>query len=232
MEQPVYSGTAHGPDGARFAVVGISNMPTDWAQVLKGLTGADLTLLTAPPATGVAPTGAVVGAAAPKTGADRPAAAGPPSLSMTPPSVLGLNAYLMYALGKAARRRLQDRLTARGLRLWHLTVLALLSDLGPQMKTVLAARLDMNASDLVRIVDDLVKTGCVECDRDPEDRRRIVVRLTPEGGSALAELGADIASADDEVLAPLDAEERLLLSSLLRRVHTHLEGGTRTAARP
>ncbi|KYG52234.1 hypothetical protein AWI43_23495 [Streptomyces sp. WAC04657] len=61
MEQPVYSGTAHGPDGARFAVVGISNMPTDWAQVLKGLAGADLTLLTAPPATGVAATAAVAG---------------------------------------------------------------------------------------------------------------------------------------------------------------------------
>ncbi|MYV68778.1 winged helix DNA-binding protein [Streptomyces sp. SID2131] len=151
---------------------------------------------------------------------------------MTPPSVLDLNAYLMYALGKAARRRLQERLTTRGLRLWHLTVLALLSDLGPQMKTVLAARLDMNASDLVRIVDDLVKTGYVECDRDPEDRRRVVVRLTPEGGSALAELGADVASADDELLAPLDAEERRLLSSLLRRVHARLEAGARTAARP
>ncbi|MFI2345837.1 hypothetical protein ACH492_01985 [Streptomyces sp. NPDC019443] len=54
---------------------------------------------------------------------------------MTPPSVLSRNAYLTYALGKAARRRLQDRLTARGLRLRHLTVLALLADLGPQAKT-------------------------------------------------------------------------------------------------
>ncbi|MGW3556867.1 MarR family winged helix-turn-helix transcriptional regulator [Streptomyces sp. NPDC000963] len=227
MEHPVFSGTAHDPSGARFAVVGISNMPTDWAQVLRGLAGGDLTLLTAPPV----PVPQAVPASASVGTADRPAA-GPPSLSMTPPSVLDLNAYLMYALGKAARRRLQERLTARGLRLWHLTVLALLSDLGPQMKTVLAARLDMNASDLVRIVDDLVKTGYVECDRDPEDRRRVVVRLTPEGGSALAELGADVASADDELLAPLDAEERRLLSSLLRRVHAHLEAGARTAARP
>lgn len=227
MEHPVFSGTAHDPSGARFAVVGISNMPTDWAQVLRGLAGGDLTLLTAPPV----PVPQAVPASASVGTADRPAA-GPPSLSMTPPSVLDLNAYLMYALGKAARRRLQERLTARGLRLWHLTVLALLSDLGPQMKTVLAARLDMNASDLVRIVDDLVKTGYVECDRDPEDRRRVVVRLTPEGGSALAELGADVASADDELLAPLDAEERRLLSSLLRRVHARLEAGARTAARP
>ncbi|MFE8936275.1 MarR family winged helix-turn-helix transcriptional regulator [Streptomyces sp. NPDC007872] len=227
MEHPVFSGTAHDPSGARFAVVGISSMPTDWAQVLGGLAGGDLTLLTAPPV----PVPQAVPASASAGTADRPAA-GPPSLSMTPPSVLDLNAYLMYALGKAARRRLQERLTARGLKLWHLTVLALLSDLGPQMKTVLAARLDMNASDLVRIVDDLVKTGYVECDRDPEDRRRVVVRLTPEGGSALAELGADVSSADDELLAPLDAEERRLLSSLLRRVHARLEAGARTAARP
>ncbi|MEU0230390.1 MULTISPECIES: hypothetical protein [unclassified Streptomyces] len=59
-----------------------------------------------------------------------------------------------------------------------------------------------------------------------------MARLTPGGGSALAELGADVASADDEVLAPLDAEERRPLSSLLRRVHARLEAGARTAARP
>ncbi|MFI2345836.1 MarR family winged helix-turn-helix transcriptional regulator [Streptomyces sp. NPDC019443] len=62
----------------------------------------------------------------------------------------------------------------------------------------------MNASDLVKIVNDLVKTGHVNCDRDPEDRRRVVVRLTPDGRSALAELSADIASADDDILAPPD----------------------------
>ncbi len=97
MEHPVFSGTAHDPSGARFAVVGISNVPTDWAQVLRGLAGGDLTLLTAPPV----PASVPVPEAAPASvgTADRPAA-GPPSLSMTPPSVLDLNAYLMYAVGK------------------------------------------------------------------------------------------------------------------------------------
>ncbi|MEV4949605.1 winged helix DNA-binding protein [Streptomyces sp. NPDC053755] len=224
MDQPVISGTAHDPSGTRFAVVGISNMPTDWAQVFRSLAGADLTLtLTAPP---LAPEG---------TTPERVPVSGPPSMSMTPPSVLGLNAYLMYAIGKAARRRLQDRLTSRGLRLWHLTVLAILADLGPQAKTVLAARLDMNASDLVKIVNDLVKTGHVDCDRDPDDRRRVVVRLTPAGRSALAELNADIATADDELLGPLTPEERDTLASLLRRVHHHLDpspAGTPAATRP
>ncbi|MYS10562.1 winged helix DNA-binding protein, partial [Streptomyces sp. SID6041] len=128
----------------------------------------------------------------------------------------------MYALGKVARRRLTERLEGRGLRLWHLTVMTLLADLGPQMKTALAARLDMNASDLVKIVNDLARIGQVDCVRDDTDRRRVVVRLTPAGRTYLAELSAEIATADDEILAPLDPAERDQLASLLRRVHSHL----------
>ncbi|MFD3944418.1 winged helix DNA-binding protein [Streptomyces sp. NPDC058579] len=233
MEHRVTSGTAHDANGTRFAVVGISNIPTDWAQVFSSLAHTDLTidpapggftaLLAAPSPTGTTGT---TGPERPDRLAELPAPAGPlgpRSLSTTPPSVLNLHAYLLYALGKAARRRLAEKLSAHGLRLWHLTVMAMVADLGPQMKTVLAARLDMNASDLVKIVNDLVKTGHVDCGRDPADRRRVVVRLTPEGRSFLAALNAEIASTDDDILAPLNAEEREVLGSLLRRVHRHLE---------
>ncbi|MET9575335.1 MarR family winged helix-turn-helix transcriptional regulator [Streptomyces massasporeus] len=154
---------------------------------------------------------------------------------MTPPSVLNLSAYLMYATGKAARRTLSEKLTARGLRLWHLTVLTLVADLGAQPKGVLAARLDMNASDLARIVKDLAGAGQVECVRSLTDRRRVDVRITPEGRSALEHLNADIASADDDILTPLSEAEREQLASLLRRVHAHHEAtgpasGSRSAA--
>ncbi|AMW14306.1 transcriptional regulator [Streptomyces qaidamensis] len=142
---------------------------------------------------------------------------------MTPPSVLNLSAYLMYATGKAARRTLSEKLTARGLRLWHLTVLTLVADLGPQPKGVLAARLDMNASDLAKIVKDLADAGQVTCVRSPTDRRRVDVRITPEGRLALDHLSADIASADDDLLTPLSEAEREQLASLLRRVHAHHE---------
>ena len=216
MEQPVVSGTAHDPEGKQFAFVALSNVPTDWPRVLAALAGADLTLVTLPDEAPAAPTAAI----APTEPAGPPPAA---ATRMTPPSVLDLHAYLLTAIGKAARRRLTDRLAARGLRLWHLTVMALLGDLGPQMKTALAARLDMNASDLVKIVNDLDRAGHVDCVRDPADRRRVVVRLTAEGRTALADLSTDIASADDDVLAPLSPAERDQLGSLLRRVHRHLE---------
>ncbi|MGW6555765.1 winged helix DNA-binding protein, partial [Streptomyces sp. NPDC055051] len=229
MEQPAVSGIAHDASGAAFAVVGISSLPTtDWAQVFRALAGTDLSLQgLAPPGTAHhAPSAAHHAPAADAAPAsERPVTgpSGPPRLSMTPPSVLHLNAYLLYALGKAARRRLTERLAAHNLRLWHLTVMSLVADLGPQMKTVLAARLDMNSSDLVKIVNDLVRTGHVDCARDPANRRRVLVRLTPEGRAWLARLNAEIASTDDEVLAPLNEEERTQLASLLRRVHRHLE---------
>ncbi|MFE0649370.1 winged helix DNA-binding protein [Streptomyces sp. NPDC059534] len=211
MEQPVISGTAHDPSGNRFTLVGISNVPTDWAHVFRAIADADLSPVTVPEP----------GPAGPATPSREPAH--PPRTPRgTPPSVLDLNAYLMSAVGKAARRRLADTLAARGLRLWHLTVLALLDDLGPQMKTALAARLDINVSDLVKVVNDLVALGDVDCVRDRADRRRVVVRLTPRGRASLAELGAEIAATDDDVLGPLDEAERRQLASLLRRVHHHL----------
>ncbi|MFD6364353.1 winged helix DNA-binding protein [Streptomyces roseolus] len=232
MERPVVSGAACDASGAKFTVVGISNTPTtDWAQVFRALAGTDLApagdaaALTAGHDTPGTAAGTAPGTAARRGGRPAAAPSGPPRLSMTPPSVLDLNAYLMYAIGKAARRRLTERLAAHNLRLWHLTVMAMVADLGPQMKTLLAARLDMNSSDLVKIVNDLVRTGHVDCARDPLNRRRILVRLTPEGRAYLDLLNADIASTDDEVLAPLNASEREVLASLLRRVHHHLEPG-------
>nr|PPQ62681.1 transcriptional regulator [Streptomyces sp. QL37] len=142
---------------------------------------------------------------------------------MTPSSVLSLNAYLMYATGKAARRRLTGTLTAHGLRLWHLTILAMLDEAGRLSKGDLASRLDMNQSDLTRTVTDLDAAGYVVCARDPSDRRRIEVALTAAGRCALARLDADVAATEAELLAPLSSEEREQFASLLRRVHSHLE---------
>lgn len=207
----------------------MGNTQADWARVLGALTNTAPTIDAPPAPAAAAPAVAQEAPAAqphpaPAAGGTahgaRPAAAAEPK-SATPPSVLDLNAYLVYAIGKAARRRLTAKLTEHGLRLWHLTVLTLLSDLGPQSKGTLATRLDMNASDLVKIVNDLNRAGHVDCTRDTEDRRRVVVGLTESGRAALGRLNADIASADEEFLEPLSVPERAQLGSLLRRVHRH-----------
>ncbi|MEU3225239.1 MarR family winged helix-turn-helix transcriptional regulator [Streptomyces sp. NPDC006976] len=151
-------------------------------------------------------------------------------MNETPPSLLGLTTYLMTKTGKAARGRLADRLAERGLRLRHMAVLAALTDFGPHVQRELAARLSIDRSDVVKIVDGLGAAGLVERARDAADRRRVTVTVTPEGRALLESLKADALSVQEEVLAPLNARERARLTALLRRVH---DGAPDTAgARP
>ncbi|MEU8701025.1 MarR family winged helix-turn-helix transcriptional regulator [Streptomyces sp. NPDC048680] len=142
----------------------------------------------------------------------------------TPPSLLGLTTYLMSRTGKVARGRLAARLTERGLRLWHLAVLAALVDFGPHAQRELAARLSIDRSDVVKIVDDLAVAGLVERARDVTDRRRVTVTVAPEGRTLLDRLHAEALTIQDDLLAPLTVAERTQLAALLRRVHDHVQG--------
>ncbi|MFF7436503.1 MarR family transcriptional regulator [Streptomyces sp. NPDC008122] len=141
------------------------------------------------------------------------------SARATPPSLLGLGTYLLSRVGKTARSRLALRLSERGLRLWDMAVLAALADFGPHAQRDLVVRLGVDPSDMAKVVEQLAAGGHVERDRDPEDRRRVLVTLTPAGRRLLTELDAEARAVQDEVLAPLDAEERRVLRELLLRVH-------------
>ncbi|MGE7434910.1 MarR family winged helix-turn-helix transcriptional regulator [Kitasatospora sp. NPDC001175] len=137
----------------------------------------------------------------------------------TPPSLTALTTYLLSKVGKTARTRLAERLAEHGQRLWHMAVLAALADFGPHAQRDLAARLGIDPSDMVKIVDELATAGQVERNRDQTDRRRVSVTLTPAGRSALAALTAEANAVQDAVLAPLTEPERAQLHALLTRVH-------------
>ncbi|MFJ4408769.1 MarR family winged helix-turn-helix transcriptional regulator [Streptomyces sp. NPDC088910] len=145
----------------------------------------------------------------------------------TPPTLAALTTYLLSKTGKAARGRLAAELSDEGLRLWHMAVLAALADFGPQVQRELAGRLGVDPSDMVKVVDELAASGCVERARDTADRRRVRVALTPAGRDRLAALTARAEAAQDDVLAPLDARERAQLHALLLRVHDGLPAGGR-----
>ncbi|WP_030276803.1 MarR family winged helix-turn-helix transcriptional regulator [Streptomyces sp. NRRL B-24484] len=135
-----------------------------------------------------------------------------------PPSLLDLSTYLLSRTGRTARTRLAERLAARGLRLWHMAVLAALADFGPHVQRDLAVRLSVDPSDIAKVVDELAAAGRVERSRDPADRRRIRVALTDAGRTALRELQDEAEAVQAEILAPLSAAERTRLHELLRRV--------------
>ncbi|GAA4881029.1 MarR family winged helix-turn-helix transcriptional regulator [Kitasatospora terrestris] len=135
-----------------------------------------------------------------------------------PPRLTGLSTYLLSRVGKAARTALGERLAERGLRLWHMAVLAALDDFGPHAQRDLAARLRIDPSDLAKAVDQLAAAGQVERSRDPADRRRVSVTITPVGRAALAELDGEARQVQEELLAPLDPAERAQLHALLGRI--------------
>ncbi|MFG3616784.1 MarR family winged helix-turn-helix transcriptional regulator [Nocardia sp. NPDC047654] len=138
-----------------------------------------------------------------------------------PPSLLGLDIYLLSRVGKTARGRFADRLAARGLRLWHMAILAALADFGPHAQRDLAERLAIHPSDVAKIVDELEAAGQVERARDDRDRRRITVRITRTGRAALRSLDREAGRVGDEILAPLDPAERDRLHAMLERVFAH-----------
>lgn len=135
-----------------------------------------------------------------------------------PPTLTRLSTYLLSLTGKTARARLAERLAGQGLRLWHMAVLASLADFGPHAQRDLCARLSVDPSDMAKVIEQLAQGGHVERARDPADRRRVVVALTEPGRALLDRLTADAEQVQDELLAPLDADERAQLHALLVKV--------------
>ena len=65
-------------------------------------------------------------------------------------------------------------------------------------------------------VDRLAARGLVERSPDPDDRRGVIVRLTPEGKSTVDGAFAALLDAEHELLADLPERDRSRLASLLR----------------
>jgi DNA-binding MarR family transcriptional regulator len=103
----------------------------------------------------------------------------------------------------------------------HHAVLSLLDEGTCTAQWMIADRLDYDRSQIVGLLDDLEERGLVMRKRDPADRRRHLVTLTPEGREKLAEMRALTKSLETEFLEPLDAGERRTRHDLLLRLAAH-----------
>ena len=137
-----------------------------------------------------------------------------------PAPLLAMPSFVMFQLLREARRIIGSP-DDQGLRLPHLGVLSCLAEFGPAAQKDISTRLRIDASDLVSVLDDLERTGLVRRERDPRDRRRYAVTLTPAGTTALERRMVATRELDERLLAPLSEPERAQLHCLLMRVYAH-----------
>ncbi|MFJ8026205.1 MarR family winged helix-turn-helix transcriptional regulator [Streptomyces sp. NPDC096311] len=91
-------------------------------------------------------------------------------------------------------------------------------DTGAMSQQSLIDRLEVDPSVLVAILNDLEGGDLVHRRRDPADRRRHIVEITPEGSVTISTLDTALTKVENELFADLSAQERATLQDLLNRV--------------
>jgi DNA-binding MarR family transcriptional regulator len=138
-----------------------------------------------------------------------------------PEELLASTTFLLKRLGFATKERALEAYEQTGLTPYHHAVLAVLDEGSRETQGAIADALGYDRGQLVGLLDELEERGLVERRRDPADRRRHIVRMTPEGQSELKQLRALARRLDDEFLASLSASDRAQLQSILRQLAEH-----------
>ena len=138
-----------------------------------------------------------------------------------PKELLSSSTYLLHRLSWAVKEGKLEAFESTGLMPMHYAVLALLAEEARETQATIADALGYDRSYLVGVLDELEERSLIERRRDPVDRRRHLVKLTPAGREKLTELRSIMKRFEKEFMAPLDAEERERLRTLLLRLAAH-----------
>lgn len=82
----------------------------------------------------------------------------------------------------------------------------------------LAATLMLKNSAVTQLITDMEARGLVIRERSKSDRRFNTLRLSPEGEAQVNKIRSEVQSTQEELLSPLDHEERKVLFQLLGRL--------------
>lgn len=151
-----------------------------------------------------------------------------PRLPGPPKELRTCLSFLLKRLGLAVKEEMIEAFEEAGVSGYHHSVLALLDEEPRETQAMIADALGYDRSHLVGVLDELEEKGLIERRRDPSDRRRHLVSLTPAGTEALARTRAIVKRMDDDFFKPLDAGERKQLKELLARLASHHDARWRT----
>src|SRR3954471_12963456 len=122
---------------------------------------------------------------------------------------------LLALLGHEAMRRLRAAHTAHNLQPRQFQILGLLQDHSGLAQRDLMQETGVDPSILVTLLNPLEADGLVTRERDPGDRRRHLVTLTPAGKRHLDSAARAQKETEDTLFASLDDEQREQLRDVL-----------------
>ncbi|MEV7548124.1 MarR family transcriptional regulator [Amycolatopsis sp. NPDC089917] len=141
-----------------------------------------------------------------------------------------LPSWLLTQAANHAHRLVTDGFSAVDARGYHFRVLATLAESGPASQAALGRRSGVHVSEMVATINELAERDLVERAPDPADRRRNVISLTTAGKRQLRKLERQLAERQDELLAPLSADEREQFAELLAKLLDHHDRRTGDAS--
>jgi DNA-binding MarR family transcriptional regulator len=130
---------------------------------------------------------------------------------------------LLSQLNRVVYRRATEDVL--GIKLKQLIALEILARNEGCLQQELGATLMVDPNNCVLLLNELDDHGYVERRRDPQDRRRHIVAITPAGVKALRKAEAKLEELEGEVLANLDPAEREQLRGLLARAMEGQDAG-------
>jgi|tagenome__1003787_1003787.scaffolds.fasta_scaffold18321739_1 DNA-binding MarR family transcriptional regulator len=104
-----------------------------------------------------------------------------------------------------------------GMSMKEFSTLNIVRDAGGITQRELSTVMAVDANMVVNLLNSLEKRGFAVRERDPDDRRRHVVRVTAKGTRALVRAEEVIEESTDAVLGDLDESERTQLRGLLAK---------------
>lgn len=134
--------------------------------------------------------------------------------------------FLLTQLGTHAADRFAARTAELGVSPPQIGLLWWLRQSPGQSQQALARQFNIQPSRVVTFVDELEEQGLAVRGKDPYDRRVRTVSLTERGERTIDAVGRAMGEHEDEITAPLSADERQVLVELLGRLAEHAELGS------
>lgn len=132
-----------------------------------------------------------------------------------------LNAFIkLQRAAESISTRVHAVLPA-GLTITQFGVLEAIHHIGPLCQGELAEKLLRSGGNLTLVVDNLEKAGYVARERDPADRRFVVVKLTDKGTQFISEIFPRVLNNVTQEMSVLSSTELFDLCRLCKKVGLH-----------